>query len=380
LIAVVLTALFGLNARWGPEANVDAIAAGAPAWRLVEAGTLDLSEFEGRNPWLVEDVHGRLVSNRAPGLVAFAIPGYFVWRVQVFTNGPASLIALLATVGAILIVWKLARDAYGNGVAIVGALVLALGTTTWAVASAQLWPHGVGQLLAMLTVLAVAAGSYTKAGFASAVAITVRPMTAIYAGIVGLWEGWRRRDAWVTFRYGAICLAGAALVLLYNRWLFGTWSLVGGTTATGLTGSFGSQEALPGYWLNLWDMFFGLNNGLFVWSPIVLISAYGAFRFINQIPGWATGTALAAIAYLLVHVAFNRSSGGMELFYRYPLEALALSSIALIGGAKAVYGSGRLGRWAVWFTAGFSVAVQFLNVFYLSCLIATPNVPACVLS
>lgn len=359
---------------------MDAIAAGAPAWRLVEAGTLDLSDLEGQNPWLVEDVHGRLVSERAPGLVAFAIPGYFVWRVQGFTNGPASLVALVATIGAILIVWKLARDAYGDRVAVVSALVLAVGTTTWAVASAQLWPHGVGQLLAMLTVSAVAAGSYTKAGFASAVAITVRPMAAVYAGVVGLWEGWRRRDAWVTVRYGAICLAGAALLLLYNRWLFGTWSLVGGTNATGITGSFGSQEALPGYWLNLWNMFFGFSNGLFVWSPIVLVSAYGALRFKNQIPGWAMGTGLAAIAYLLVHAAFNRSSGGMELFYRYPLEALALSSIALIGGAKAVYGSGRIGRWAVVFTAGFSVAVQFLNVFYLSCRMATPNVPACFLS
>lgn len=378
VISLVLIPLFVLNGRWGVEANVDAIAAAAPAWQLVENGTLDLTDYAGRNPWFVADSNGRIVSDRPPGLIASAVPGYVLWRQGQFTNGPASLVALLATFGAVLVIWRLSLPLVGRRPAVIGAMVFALGTTTWAISSAQLWPHGVGQLAAVLALSGFASGRYLAAGTASAVAITLRPVAAVYAGATGLVESWRLRDPRIALKYGTISVVGLLLVLAYNRWLFAQWTLRGGYENS-LTGGFGGDMDLIGYMRNLWVMFFSWRHGFLVLSPIVLVASIGAIQYRNRIPGWAKAGAIGAVVYLLVHASLNRASGGAEMFYRYPLEALALASVALVAGAKQIHDASSWGRIAVWFSLSVSIGLQFINVFILSCSRGSPTIPSCTL-
>lgn len=379
LIAVILIPLFVINGRWGVEANVDAIATAAPAWKLVETGTIDLSEYAGANPWLVQDKDGRLVSDRAPGLIVSAIPGYLVWRVDNFSNGPATLVALIATFMAVVAIWSLVLPLVGRGWALISAVGFALTTSTWAVSSSQLWPHGVGQLAAVFALGSFARARYGRAGAASAFAVFTRPVTSVYAGVMGLAESWRERDARIAFRYGLVASLGLLAVFLYNFWLFDQFALrvVNRTVVTGITGGAGSNFELTWYLENLWAMFFSVRHGLFVLSPVVLVATYGAIRYRQLIPGWAKSAALGAFAYLLIHAALNRASGGAELSYRYPLEPLALASVALIIGIRLTYQQSRLWRITVLVAAAASVALQFAIVFYFSCVGATPNTPAC---
>lgn len=378
LILVVLLPLFALNGRWGVEANVDAIAAAAPAWHLVEEGSFDLTAYAGENPWFVLDEQGRYVSDRSPGLIVSAIPGYALWRQTSFSNAPATMTALLATIAAVLGVWWLGRPVVGRSAAVIGALVLALGTTTWAISSGQLWPHGIGQLAAVLTLMSMAGGRETVAGLVGWLAVVVRPITAVYLAFTGLGESWRRKERWPAIALISAAALGGLTVLLYNRWLFGEWTLHGGHSP-GLTGGFSPPQGLLPYLENLASMLFSTQNGLFLLSPIVMVATLGAVHHRESIPGWARTAAVAAVAYLLVHAAFNRASGGAPVFYRYPLEALALASVALIVGAKSVYLESRLGRLIVIGAATGSVLLQFANVFYLSCLHASPGTPACAL-
>lgn len=378
LMLIILFPLFALNGRWGVEANLDAIAAAAPAWHLVEEGSLDLTAYAAQNPWFVPDQYGRYVSDRPPGLIAAAIPGYALWQQSSFSNAPATMVALIATLGAVVLIWWLSRRVVGRSWALIGTLVFALGTTTWAISSAQLWPHGIGQLAAAVTLFGLAGGRQLTAGLAGWVAVVVRPITAVYVVVTGVAESWRRGDRRVVLVLGSAAMLAGLTVLIYYRWLFAEWTLSGGHNS-GLTGGFSLPQGPLPYLENLASMFFSMRNGLFVLSPVVLVASYGAIRHRKSVPGWAGTAALAGVAYLLVHAAFNRASGGAPLFYRYPLEALALASVALLVGAKSIYQESTFGRLITVGAATISVLLQFANVFYLSCLLASPGVPACAL-
>lgn len=378
LAVIALVALFVANARWGPSANVDVVATDVPAWNLVARSTLDLAEYPDPNPWFVEDRSGRTVSDRAPGLIATALPAYAIARPDEFSNTPGTITALLLTLVAVVVVVWLSIPLVGTGAAIISGFVFALGTTTWAISSSQLWPHGPGQLSALLTVGGFAASRYVGAGLATAWAVTMRPITAVYAAVIGILESWRKRDWRPAFKYGIVSVCGILLVLAYNRWLFGQWSLAGGPVDS-LTGGYGGNFTIGWYAQNLWTMFFSLRHGLFILSPVLLVATYGAVRYRDSIPGWAKSGAIAGFAYLLVHAAFNRASGGADIFYRYPLEAVALAAIALTVGATSLYRFSRAGRIAVTWTAAISVAIQFVNVFFVSCVSANPNTIACQL-
>lgn len=376
MATVLVVVLFVVNGRWGDNANVDAVASAIPAWSLVEESTLDLTPHAGENPWFVQDASGRIVSDRAPGLIATPVPAYALARVSNFSNSPATVTAMLTTLAAAGLVLLMVRPLLDWKAALAAGVVFALGTTTWSVSSAQLWPHGPGQLAALLTVAAMAASRYLGAGMATAWAITMRPIAAVYAAVIGILESARKRDWRPAMRYGSLCLAGMSLVLIYNRWLFGQWSLDGGG-ADGLTGRFGDDYTLSWHARNLWTMLFSLRHGVLVLSPVVLVTAIGAIVHRKVVPPWARSAAIGGAVYLLVHAAFNRASGGAQLFYRYPLEALALAAVALAVGGAALYRSSRAGRLLVTWSAGISIAIQFVNVFYLSCITANPYTIAC---
>ncbi|MEX0658951.1 MAG: hypothetical protein WD080_07430, partial [Egibacteraceae bacterium] len=60
---------------WG--VSPDPVAAGVPAWQLVTHGNLTLDAFEGRLLWFVDNGE-RVVSNRTPGVIFFAVPFYWL--------------------------------------------------------------------------------------------------------------------------------------------------------------------------------------------------------------------------------------------------------------------------------------------------------------
>lgn len=376
LAAIALVALFVANARWGASANVDVVATDVPAWSLVDRSTLDLSDYPDPNSWFVEDRSGRIVSDRAPGLIATALPAYVIIQPDEFSNTPGTITALLLTLAAVGVVVWLTIPLVGTGAALVSGLIFALGTTTWAVSSSQLWPHGPGQLSALLAVAGFAASRYVSAGLATAWAVTMRPIAAVYAAVMGILETWQKRDWRPALKYGLVSAGGILLVFAYNRWLFGRWSLVGGPVQS-LTGGFGESFTISWYAQNLWTMFFSLRHGLFILSPVVAVATIGAVLHRKAVPSWARSAALGGAVYLLIHAAFNRASGGAQVFYRYPLEALAVAAVALTVGGAALYRSSHAGRLLVTWSAVISIAIQFVNVFYLSCITANPNTIAC---
>ena len=386
LLALVgIVVLFAMNGRWGQEANPDAVAVGVPAWQLSLNGSLDLTGIDAirdnqdeLNRWYVFDKQGRIVSNRAPGLIALAYPSYLAFGGERFSNGPATLVALLLTVGAIALCWRLFAQETSKNFATGAAVVLALGTTTWSVSSSELWPHGPGQFFAALAMSSLAIGAYGKTGLAFAGGMLMRPLTGVFAATVGFAESWRLRRIGPLVRVGAAAFLGFALVIAYNRWLFGTWSLTGGYGDSFTTEAVGRLTPL-GYLGNVTSMFVGLRHGVLTTSPALGVAAVAAFIHRKQLKGWMKSGVLAALLYMLVHAALNRASGGMAMFYRYPLEAIVLASPALLVGARRLWDSSQRGRTILVATAVLSILLQLMNVFLLECVVNDPNSGVCQL-
>ena len=385
LVAFILLPLFALNARWGVQGNPDGLAVARAAWQFAETGSLDLSghEFIANDianlaTWYVELDDGRIISNRAPGLIALAILPYLARADSRFSYAPATFVALVTTLLAMLVIWWVLMPLVGRGFATSATLVLALGTTTWYVSSAELWPHGPGQLWAALAVMGLASGSYLLAGSSFALSIITRPITAVLAATSGILEGLRTRQWGFTLKSGAIALGGAVVVLIYNRALFGGWSIRGGYPESVTTGALERFQVFD-YLRNAFDMFFHIRFGVLISTPIVGIATFAMIRAWRLVPGWARSGAIAALVYLLVHSFLNLASGEMIAFYRYPLEALVYAMPALAVGSLHMWRQGRSGQVLLIASAVFSIGLQVVHVFYWSCFVTGLEAPACIL-
>ncbi len=373
LLAVIVT-LFILRGHWGTEGNPDTVAVGVAAWQLANAKTLDLSDFESiadnqthLDRWYVFDRQGRIVSNRAPGLIALATPAYLAWPDRDFTNAPATLVALILTTLAIVVSWRVFTRLVDVRFATVAAAILALGTTTWIVSASEMWPHGPDQFWAAMVAAAVCSGSYSTAGVAFAISVTTRPVTAVFAAVTGIGEGWRLRSFKPVIRIGLISTLGLAALMAYNRWRFGTWDVRGGYSANFTSGAV-ERFDLMDYVANVLQMFIGGRHGFLVVSPILGLSLYGALRTWKQLPGWSKTLAYAALGYLLFHAFLNRASAGMTAYYRYPLEAIVLAGPFLLLGAYALWSRGKGWRSAVVGASLVSVALIVLEPAVLCAL------------
>jgi hypothetical protein len=360
-LLLILVPLFATRGHWNNEGNPDTVAVGVAAWQLANNGTIDLSEFQviadnqtELDRWYVFDRKGRIVSNRAPGLIALATPTYAVWSHRSYSNAPATVVALTTTTLAVVILWRLFTFIVSLRFATMSAAVLGLGTTTWVISASELWPHGPGQLWAAMVAASVFAGSYAATGIALGLSITTRPITAVFAAAIGLREAWRLRSMKPLLYVGALSTVGLAVVLFYNRWLFGVASVTGGYSSSFTTGAV-ERFALADYARNVLQMFFGATHGFLVVSSILGVATYGGVWAWKRIPGWARTLALSSLAYLLVHAFSNRASGGLAAYYRYPLEPIALASPFLVLGAHALWERGRVWRAVILLSSAVSV-------------------------
>jgi hypothetical protein len=327
----------------------------------------------------VESSRSTLVSNRPAALIALALPFYWIDPGDHFLVGPSTIAAVIAVILALVVTWIVFARLVEPWFAFAAVLVLGYGTTTWAISSAELWPHGPGQLWAALALLGLSGGSYVTAGLAFALCIMTRPLTAIFPALTGVLESLRSRRWKPALQIGVISLGGLLVVMAYNWFMFGSWSIRGGYSDDFTTGAVSSFDVWK-YLGNAFQMLVGPRNGVLLLSPILLVGAYGGIRHRTSIPGWAESAAVAALTYLLVHAALNRASGGMIVFYRYPLEAITLASPYLVVGARQLWAASQGSRYVVFAAATISVALQILNVLYLSCFTTDPVIPACLMS
>lgn len=367
LLFVVVGVVYASTAEWDDSAvNVDAVAAALPAWSLAQRGTIDLADLSPANPWLVE-VEGRLYSNRPPGVYLPAVPAYLMTRSDSFSTDPATATAVVVTAAAVAVLFLTLASVVPHTTALAAAIVFAFGTATWPISSTQLWPHGVGQLTAAIAMWGIARRERLVPGLALGWGVLTRPPTAVFAAVLGLQAISKRRSRdWRAFlTFGLLASAGLAALIVYNAHVFGEASISGGYDA-------GFRESLTNmgvveYLLNLARLFFLLPNGVFVWTPIILVAAVATWGIRKEAPDWTSAGGLAAVLYLVLHARANRASGGLPFNYRYPLEPIVLAAPILSIAAFRWFQTGGWRRRAVVAAALFSLAMQLLYVLSFEC-------------
>jgi len=371
LLFVCLFVLFGLTSSRGFMC-VDPEASTIEAWQLVATGAPWLDDADPsvpENRWVHRAPNGHLTADRMAGSVALAVPGYLLLgtggKAGEFSAVPAGLAAAFLTAGTGVLMMLALRRRCGPGLATAAAVAFALGTPTWSVSADAPWTHTVTQFGLAGAALGLARRNYWLTGVFLAVAMTGRPHVALVAAVVGLGMSWSVRRLRPALEVGLPCLGGLAALVVWNRWMFGVWTVstpgyrghaaaaVGGTPVS--AGLSSMHDRL----VNLMGFLVSPDRGLLVWTPLVLVLVPLAVRNRRDLPAWSVWLALGGVAYTLVQLQMDVFMGG-DWFYGYRL-GLELVTCLAPAFALSLLRAGPTTRAVVAALAGAQVAVIALG-------------------
>lgn len=353
-VAIPLFAVYMVTPT--PDRHIDPLTNAVTGWHLGTTGSPILLGYEAatapdyyRNVgWFVMSPRGP-VSQYPPGAALLSAPFYRLWgqdlavvevtgsnrpNVQPISLGipplaPAKLAASAATAVAMGLVAATVPFAGGSRlVGVATGYVGGLATSMWSVASSDLWQHGPAAMWIALGVYLTARSQLWWAGLSFGAAILTRPPLAVVVLIAGVVIAWHRSSPIPAFKLGAAAVAGLAVLLGYNRWLWGKWTVSGGY-GSGFAESLVEGDFLA-YLSNIGGAMVDPQRGLLMISPFLAVLIPGVREGWRDTPDWVRGAALGGLGYLLLVYKVNRFSGG-EGFngYRYPLEAMTAAAALL---------------------------------------------------
>jgi hypothetical protein len=367
-VAGPLFALYLMTAVRGLPYHIDPLTNVFSAWTIATTGSPVLHDYaeyaaedqRERGAWIVDSERGP-VSQYPPGTALLAAPAYALFsrdagEVLLRSEAPdapepviaplpsllpAAAISALTTAVAVGLLAVAFHTVAPTSWALLSAYTFGLGTGAWSVASNALWQHGPAMMWIALAVLLSAAEKWLPSGLAMGAAVLTRPPTAVIAAALGVHASLHRRQWKPVIFVGLGSGVGLAFYLVYNRLLFGTWTLRGGYSGV-FQQNVISMEFVA-YLRNVALSLVDKDFGVLIYSPFVLVSMLGLRSAWRQAPGWAKAGAIGGILYLAILLRANRfTGGGSFLFYRYPLEALTAAAPLILLSAMATARRGRL--------------------------------------
>jgi alpha-1,2-mannosyltransferase len=376
LTVYLLTAGYGGRGK-GP-AN-DVAATYGPASELAHHGSVFMDRLHGGGPWIVH-LHGHYATNRFPGSIFWSAPFYLFDGNPHGTPTPyaGAVAAAVSAAMSVALCYFIFARLVRRRAAVLATLVAATCTSTWSVSADQIWTHGPGQMVLLAAVLAVAAGGWWLAGICFGAAVMVRPHLGVAAAALGLYLGCVRRQVRVPLRIALASLPGVGGLLLYNRLVFGSWSVLGGYAVANH-----GHASFAAHWWGVGPLGFLENvagtavspgRGIFLYSPFLVMLIPGLRSAWRQAPDWVRGSALAGAAYLAAQLYLNRFSGGTYFYgYRLPIESLTLAAPLLLGSYSTWVCEAIARRRVFMGLALASFAVQLLGAFPFTAPIKTQH-------
>lgn len=342
LLFLVVFVIFALTAS--EKFSLDAAFANFASWHLVSTGspwiegTGFYANIENRDTWVIL-VNGHEVVARAPGVIIFSMPAYWIAQSAEFTNGPAGITAALISACSVIFMYLAVASKLSNKLSVVVALVFGLATPVWAISADTMWPH-------TITVFGIAGMAWAASkerwwlvGVFGGVALTGRVHVAIIVAVIGLGVGLMRKRPDVVIKVAVPSLVFLGLTGLWNRWLYDSWNPTG---AYRIDGSTQIAERYESLLVNQLGMWFAPDRGIFVWTPVLLVLMPALVRSWPELPDWSKWLAAGGFVYTLVQGWANAFHGGDAFWsYRLGLEFVACAAPAF---AFSVPKSGALGR------------------------------------
>jgi alpha-1,2-mannosyltransferase len=335
--------------------HIDAHAATVESWKIAATGTPWLEDSMDRrireNKYIGAAPNGHVVGQRMAGPVIAGIPFYWLLDrdpdVASFSLVPGGVAAAAWTASAVLLMFLALRPRLGTRLSVVSAAVFAFGTPTWSVSANMLWTHPVTQFGLAGAAFAASRSRWWLAGMCLGVGMLGRPHLALVAAILGVGMSWAKRDLKPLLQVAVPTIAALGLLLVWNRWMFGVWSIGGayGGKAEAAAGGFHGSDEWSGRFpqvTNYLGFLLSPDRGLLVWTPVVLLLVPALRRGWREFPTWSKLLALGGFAYTFVQLRINYFPGGDGFYgYRHGLELLTCLTPLL---AFALPWSGRLAR------------------------------------
>jgi len=328
--------------------SLDAWSANLASWRIATAGTatledIDVPELENHaqeHTWVVEDEDGNRTVGRAPGVIAAALPAYWIAQPDEMDLAPAAFTAALLSAIAVLLFYLTLAHRMARREAVLAALVFGLATPVWSISANAVWPH-------TLTVLGITGMAWAASrerwwlvGVFGGVALWGRLHAAIIVAVLGLAVALVRRSPRIAMR--AALSSGGLLLLscLWNQWMYDSWSPAAAYETSRFVDYAGSNRLSITNQLGLWV---SPDRGILVWTPLLVLLAPALVRSWRTLPDWSRWLLLGGLAYTLVQTTLNRFSGGDTFYgYRIGLEFLAAAAPAVALSARRMSRTARL--------------------------------------
>lgn len=323
--------------------HVDAQAATVEAWHIAATGSPwlegDLTDWMESNEFIGLAPNGHTVALRAAGPVIAGLPFYWLLDDDEgphgFSLAPGSLAASTLVALAVLFLFLALRTLVSQRVAITCALAFALTTPTWTVSAAMLWTHTVTQLGICGAAFASSRQRWWLAGVFLGAGMLARPHLAVIAALLGVGVALARRSTGPAVAVAIPSCFSLALVSIWNRWMFGGWSLGGGygrrPVDAAINGSgAGGNEALASTIDNLAGFLVSLDRGILLWTPVLLLTLGPVVHSWQVLPDWTRWMLLGGLVYTVLQLRLNPFHGGDGFWgYRHGLELLTCAVPAI---------------------------------------------------
>jgi hypothetical protein len=282
-IALLTFALIVYLSNGSVQAIGDTLPARYLPLSLLREGNFDLDEFdflyrETAPPYFLSHVGGHYVSNYPVGAALLALPvyvpsalGYVAansWFVEQIEKLAAALIVALSAA----LIFLVARQLGSHGLAVVVAIVYALGSSSLSTSSQALWQHGASQLTITASLYCLVRGRdrlgwVALAGFPLAFSVICRPADALLVLPIGLYALIYHPRSFPGF------LACGLPPVAFHVWY--TWAYFGDPLHTQFSLADAGNWSTP-IWTGLAGILFSPARGLFVYSPVFILSILGA--------------------------------------------------------------------------------------------------------
>ncbi|MGH2794880.1 MAG: hypothetical protein ACRDKG_11315 [Actinomycetota bacterium] len=307
---------------------------------LIEHGDIDLAAYPETETFVRPDLVARQVVPRDDAVYSIYGAGISIVAAPIYAPlihlgvSEALLqgtVGVLFVTGSVVLLYALLLRIVPAVTASAATAIFAFGTTMWTVASMAFFPQGpvvFFECFGLMGLFSRKTWGPAVAGFGLGTATFIRPSAAIPLLLVGgLYLVQDRRQA-------AMFALGAALplfaVVLQNRVFWGSW-FSGGYSEHGV----GFRAPWPS---SLFRILFGWWRGIFVYSPVLLISVAGLLIVARRPKGFIERRllvlGLSSLVTIVVTSKWSAWHGGLHQFgYRLLIEILPF---LIILGAFAV--------------------------------------------
>jgi hypothetical protein len=296
-------------------------------------------------------------------------------------NGALMSACTVATMSVLL------RRLVGDRLALLATVVLAFGTPLWTTTAAETWPHTLDILCLAVALLAVSRSRWWLAGISLAPAMTSRPHLAVVALVLGVGLAVTRRSVRPMAGIGLPTSVGMAVLVAWNRWMFGVWSVGGAYRGQEqkMTSVPTSSDVVTSWLSNAAGAFFSPGVGLFVFCPVAVLAIWWIGRGRAVVPDWALLAVGGGLLYQAVQLYLDVFHGGGQFFsnrlvtelvvlatpaaalgysqWREGSRARATLATAAAGAGVAVHATGAL---LAWYLIGGSTDADWTRYYPLA--------------